>query len=91
MTLSTFLGNLPLTVLSVEMQQEQNGIFFFFSLLHPLLLGLVISAHSVTLPPSPRLGITQLSVSPLPSVLQKQSLCIILSPNPIDAFFILYL
>lgn len=30
MTLSTFLGNLPLTVLSVEMQQEQNGIFFFF-------------------------------------------------------------
>ena len=64
---------------------------FFFSLLHTLLLGLVISAHSVTLPPSPRLGITQLSVSPLPSVLQKQSLCIILSPNPIDAFFILYL
>lgn len=89
-------------ILSVEMQQElhlfcqwrcsRNKIERIFSSAAHFISRFGYFCSQFYSSPVPQTGnYPAISFSPLPSLLQKQSFCIILLPNPSDAFFILYL
>ena len=88
-TPNTFLGNLPRFC---QWRCSRNKIERIFSSAAHFISRFGYFCSQFYSSPVPQTGnYPAISFSPLPSLLQKQSFCIILLPNPSDAFFILYL